>query len=72
MFQDLKLQERKDKIEHWLSKRENRIDILTKAVEVCLRERDAANKARSKTFKQMKSMEEQAMIKHIEQLINNA
>lgn len=72
MFQDLTKEERVTKIEKWLSKNNSRQSILDKAVEVCLRARDASEKARSITFKNAKSAEESNMIKHIEQLINNA
>jgi|688.fasta_scaffold01179_76 hypothetical protein len=73
MFQDLTLHERLLKINKWLSKNfTNRSEVLTKAVEVCLRARDAAEKAQSERFKNIKSSEEKAMIAHIEKLIENA
>lgn len=72
MFQDLSKKERIAKIEKWLAKNKSRKDILVKAVEICLRARDASEKARNVTFRNSKSTEEASMIKHIEQLIDNA
>lgn len=72
MFQDLTEKERKGKILNWVHKRKERAEVLSKAVEVCLRARDAADKAKSNTYKNLKSSEEAAMIHHIEKLIANA
>lgn len=72
MFQDLSQAERVAKIQKWLSKNESRKDILRKVVEICLRARDTSEKARNITFRNAKSTEEANMIKHIEQLIDNA
>jgi hypothetical protein len=72
MFQDLTEKEREAKITKWLGKSEARKDILKKAVEICLRARDASEKARNITIRNVKSTEEANMINHIEQLIDNA
>lgn len=72
MFQDLTESEREKKILTWTRKRKERAEVLTKAVEVCLRARDAADKAKSNTYRNQKSSEEAAMIHHIEKLIANA